>query len=217
MPLPYTPPSNKKRPYPLIFSGQKISKKFFKKISAQSNKRPYKMPYNRKMSRKAARGQKLPPLEVEFLNSLTADALIVRVNALYTAGWSLQCIGEALSPKRPRTTIRSWVLKASSQEKSGIEVIDAPIPLPKQLTEEGVYQTKRNTQRIPDGTLEDIKTLAPLARTFRSRMASTSAPAVANDRLTRICKDLYSKNVSIRELAEAAGVTYRAMYKRVIL
>ncbi len=175
------------------------------------------MPYNGEMSRISARGQKLPPQEVELLNSLTADVLIERVNALYTAGWSLQCIGEALSPKRPRTTIRSWVLKASSQEKSGTEVIDAPIPSPKVIEKESVYQTRRNSQRIPAGTLEDIKTLAPLARTFRSRMASTSAPAVANERLTRICKDLHSKNVSIRELAEAAGVTYRAMYKRVIL
>jgi DNA-binding Xre family transcriptional regulator len=175
------------------------------------------MPYNRKMSRTAARGQKLPPQEVEFLNSLSADALIVRVNALYTAGWSLQCIGEALSPKRPRTTIRSWVLKASSQEKSGTEVIDAPIPTPKQRSEEGGYQKKRNSPGIPNRTLEDIKQLAPLARTFRSRMASTSAPAVANQRLTELCKDLHSRNVSIRELAEAAGVTYRAMYKRVIL
>jgi DNA-binding Xre family transcriptional regulator len=167
------------------------------------------------MSRISARGQKLPPLEVELLNSLSADALIVRVKALYTAGWSLQCIGEALSPKRPRTTIRSWVLKASSQEKSG-NVIDAPIPSPKKR-DPSVYQKKRTSPGIPQDSFEDIKQLAPLARTFRSRMASTSAPAVANERLTAICKELHSKNVSIRELAEAAGVTYRAMYKRVIL
>lgn len=168
------------------------------------------------MSRISARGQKLPPLEVELLNSLSADALIVRVKALYMAGWSLQCIGEALSPKRPRTTIRSWVLKASSPEKSG-NVIDAPIPTPKKRSEEGGYQKKRNSPGIPQDLFEDIKQLAPLARTFRSRMASTSAPAVANQRLTDLCKDLHSRNVSIRELAEAAGVTYRAMYKRVIL
>ena len=175
------------------------------------------MPYNREMSRRSARGQKLPPQEVEFLNSLAADDLVVRVKALYVEGWSLQCIGEALSPKRPRTTIRSWVLRASSQEKSGIEVIDAPIPLPKPKVEGGSYQKKRNSPGVPQGALEDIKHLAPLARTFRSRMASTSAPAVANQRLTELCKDLHSQNVSIRELAEAAGVTYRAMYKRVIL
>lgn len=169
------------------------------------------------MSRKAARGQKLPPQEVELLNSLTADALIGRVNALYTQGWSLQCIGEALSPVRPRTTIRSWVLKASSKEKSDTGIIDAPIPSPKLVSEEGVYQKKRKSTDISTKVLEDIRLLAPLARTFRSRMASTSAPAVANQRLTGLCKELHTNGVSIRALAEAAGVTYRAMYKRVIL
>lgn len=175
------------------------------------------MPYNRKMSRKAARGQKLPPQEVEFLNSLTADALIVRVKALYTQGWSLQCIGEALSPVRPRTTIRSWVLKASSQEKSDTGIIDAPIPMPKLAPEESAYQRKRKSKGIPQDLVEDIRSLAPLARTFRSRMATTSAPAVANQRLTVLCKELHTNGVSIGALAEAAGVTYRAMYKRVIL
>lgn len=176
------------------------------------------MPYNGTMSRRSARGQKLPPQEVEYLNSITMDALIVRVNALYVEGWSLQCIGEALSPKRPRTTIRSWVLKASSQEKSDTrQVIDVPIPTPKLVTEEGGYQKKRTSPGIPQNVFEDIQYLAPLARTYRSRMASTSAAAVANQRLTELCVGLHKENVSIRELSEAAGVTYRAMYKRVIL
>lgn len=163
------------------------------------------------MSRKAARGQKLPPQEVELLNSISADALIGRVTALYNEGWSLQCIGEALVPRRPRTTIRSWVVKAVPN------TIDAPIPSPKQVTEEGGSQKKRVSPGIPQNTFEDIKQLSPLARTFRSRMASTAAPSVANQRLTQICKELHQNNVSIRELAEAAGVTYRAMYKRIKL
>jgi DNA-binding Xre family transcriptional regulator len=48
-------------------------------------------------------------------------------------------------------------------------------------------------------------------------MATTAAQAVANDRLTGICITLYKNGVSIKELAEAAGVTYRAMYKRIKL
>jgi DNA-binding Xre family transcriptional regulator len=48
-------------------------------------------------------------------------------------------------------------------------------------------------------------------------MATTAAQAVANDRLTGICITLYQNGVSIKELAEAAGVTYRAMYKRIKL
>lgn len=168
------------------------------------------------MPRRSARGQKLPPQEVELLNSITMDALIVRVNDLYLAGWSLQSIGEALSPQRPRTTIRSWVLKASSQTPSG-EIVDAPIPSPTLRTEDGGYQKKRVSPGIPQDIYEDIQRLAPLARTFRSRMSSTSAPSVANGRLTDLCKNLNTKGVSVKELAEAAGVTYRAMYKRIKL
>jgi hypothetical protein len=175
------------------------------------------MPYNGTMSRRSARGQKLPPQEVELLNSLSTDDLIGRVNALYLEGWSLHGIGEALSPMRPRSTIRSWVLKASSQEKSDTGTIDAPIPTPKLRLESSDVRKKRVSPGIPQDVYEDIQQLAPLARTFRSRMASTSAAAVANQRLTALCKDLHAKRVGITELAEAAGVTYRAMYKRVIL
>lgn len=66
-------------------------------------------------------------------------------------------------------------------------------------------------------TIEDIRILAPLARTFRAKMASTAAPAVANARLTDLCKELYANDVPIKDLAAAAGVTYRAMYKRIKL
>lgn len=167
------------------------------------------------MSRRTARGQQLPPAEVELLNSLTPEQRVTRVYDLFQAGWSLQNIGDALSPKRPKTTIRVWVQKASSSKP---EVIDAPIPTPKLKTPEGGYQKVRpSSPGISQDDLEQIRSLAPLARGYRSRMASTSAPAVANQRLTDLCKRLHSKNVSVRELAEAAGVTYRAMYKRLFL
>lgn len=169
------------------------------------------------MSRKSARGQKLPPQEVEYLNSLTLDALIVRVNALYNVGWPLQAIGEALSPRRPRSTIRSWVVRAAESEKH--ELVDAPIvPTPRQKEVTEVRQKgKGDTPEISSSVMYEIKTLAPLARGFRSRMASTSAAAVANSRLTELCVKLYKDGVGIKELAQAAGVTYRAMYKRIKL
>ena len=165
------------------------------------------------MSRRAARGQELPPAEVELLNGLEAAARIERVAELFNAGWSLQAIGDSLSPKHPRSTIRSWVLKAS-----GLKVIDAPIPVPKLKTDKNGYtKTRPKSPGISEDVLEQIRLLAPLARGFRSRMASTSAPAVANGRLTELCKNLNENGVSVRELAEAAGVTYRAMYKRIKL
>lgn len=165
------------------------------------------------MSRKPARGQKLPPQEVELLNSLSADALIVRVHALYTQGWSLQAIGEDLQPPRPRTTIRSWVLKAPTLPQ---KIVDAPIPEPKTVSSAPRPQ-KKTSKGIPPTSLDDIKHLAPLARTFRSKMASTSAAAIANSRLTELCQSLYNSGVQIKDLAAAANVTYRAMYKRIKL
>jgi hypothetical protein len=48
-------------------------------------------------------------------------------------------------------------------------------------------------------------------------MASTSAAAVANSRLKDICKRLHEQGVAVKELADLAGVTYRAMYKRLFL
>lgn len=165
------------------------------------------------MSRRAARGQELPPEEVELLNNLEGDARIERVAELFNAGWSLQAIGDSLSPKHPRSTIRSWVLKAV-----GLNLINAPIPVPRLKTDKSGYVKKRpKSPGISEDDLEQIRHLAPLARTFRSRMASTSAAAVANQRLTELCKKLNENSVSVRELAEAAGVTYRAMYKRIKL
>jgi hypothetical protein len=165
------------------------------------------------MSRRTARGQQLPPEEVELLNTLKGEQRTERVAALFNAGWSLQTIGDSLHPRHPRSTVRSWVVKAKGQN-----LIDAPIPTPKLKTPDGGYQKVRpESPGIPQGDLEQIHYLAPLARGYRSRMASTSAPAVANQRLTDLCKRLHANNVSVRELAEAAGVTYRAMYKRLFL
>lgn len=170
-------------------------------------------------NRKAARSQPLPPQEVEHLNSLKQDDLIPRVYHLYQAGWALQAIGEALSPKRPRSTIRSWVLRY--QLPTDRDLTDAPIPLVPTPTEKAPPKGTKKRRADSPGLLPDetelIQSLAPLARTFRSRMSSTSAAAVANDRLTAICIRLYNNGVSIKELAHAAGVTYRAMYKRVKL
>lgn len=165
------------------------------------------------MSRRAARGQQLPPEEVELLNGLEGQIRYERVAALFNAGWSLQAIGDSLLPRHPRSTVRSWVLRAKGQN-----LVDAPIPVPVLKTDEGGYQkVKDKSPGIQQDDLEQIRRLAPLARGFRSRMASTSAPAVANERLTDLCKRLHQNSVSVRELAEAAGVTYRAMYKRIKL
>lgn len=146
--------------------------------------------------------------------------MIFRVKLLFDGGWPLDAMGESFPRKRTRSTIRSWVLRAEQNWDSDACSVfaDAPIPEPRLKTPEGGYQKiKPEGQKIRTNDLEQIKQLAPQARTFRSRMASTSAPAVANQRLTELCKKLHQEKVGIKDLAEAAGVTYRAMYKRIML
>jgi len=175
------------------------------------------------MSRHVARGQQLPPHEVELLNLLDLDHLIIRVAALYDAGWSLQSMGDSLVPTRQRSTIRSWVLRAKSTESTHQVNVPVPatteeelppLPLPRVKT---VTTNGKTDFVVPEDLQAQIKQLAPLARTYRSRMSSTSAAAVANSRLKDICKRLHEQGVSTKELADLAGVTYRAMYKRLFL
>lgn len=174
------------------------------------------------MSRRTARGQQLPPQEVELLNLLDLDHLIVRVHALYHAGWPLQSIGDSLVPSRQRSTIRSWVLRVDEQASKHEVNVELPVPPkletpPIPLPIDKSATPKSDNLAIPDDLQAQIKQLAPIARTYRSRMSSTSAAAVANSRLKDICRRLYESGASVKDLADSAGVTYRAMYKRLFL
>ena len=166
------------------------------------------------MTRRPARNQPLPPEEVSRLDSLTPDALITRVYDLYHAGYTLQSIGDALTPPRPRSTVRAWLLRFTPPQER--DLVDAPIPAPTYKTHPDGYQKRRP---VSPGILPDelalIQELAPKARQYRAKMSTNAAAAVANDQLTAICIRLHSAGVTINELARAAGVTYRAMYKRI--
>ena len=56
--------------------------------------------------------------------------------------------------------------------------------------------------------------IAPIARRYRSKANPNGSYRIANDELTEIVKNQYARGVSIRELSLAAGVTYRAMARR---
>lgn len=155
----------------------------------------------------------LPPQEVELLNSITLDALTIRVRDLHLAGWSLQSIGDALIPPRRKTTVRSWVMRAGTSSYAPHEVIDAPTPNPGPKLSNRASKPEPST--ISPTDLQQLRDLAPLARQFRSGMSPSSAPAIANARLSTLAKALYQNGVSLKDLALHANVTYRAMYKRV--
>lgn len=59
-----------------------------------------------------------------------------------------------------------------------------------------------------------IAKIAPIARRYRAKANPNGIYKEANDELTNIAKEQYARGVSIRELSLAAGVTYRAMARR---
>lgn len=162
-------------------------------------------------SRRSARNQPIPPEEGAILRGLRGYSLYARTKQLYQAGWTLAAIGAVFDPPKARTTIKNWVDIASDTANS----LDLPpVAVPTLLTPE-IYVPKRpKSPGIDPGDLLQIQTLAPIARKYRSSMNPAHAAALANENLTILCKRLRADNVTVQELADAAGVTYRAMARR---
>jgi hypothetical protein len=156
----------------------------------------------------------LPSDEVTFLESLPREKFESRLKALWEAGWSLSSLGDSLNPKRPKTTIHFWVRRAKIEEQP------REVPLPKKKSLVTATPTKKPPRLRPvsPGVPADLKPrlreLSQLARRYRSRTPKESIFAKANEELTTIAITLRSMGVPTAAIAEAAGVTYRAMAKR---
>jgi hypothetical protein len=152
--------------------------------------------------RKSARNQPLPHAEAEFLKTLTGVELKARCYNLYESGWTLAAIGLPLA--KPRSTVRSWVVSGPYPPQ------ETPTP------EDRSYVPKKpKNPGLPPEAIAAIQELAPLARKYRSRLAQSHPATIANQDLTSLCTLLHESGVPLQELADAAGVTYRAMYRRV--
>jgi len=164
-------------------------------------------------TRRPARKQALPSTEVSLIHSLPEDLVYARLGELFEAGWTLSSIGNAFDPPRVRSTVRSWILRSQNPAQTTTGYL---VPVPKLKTQpRGAYVSRRP---VSPGIAADvharIEQLSPLARRYRSGMLRTTAVAQANDELTQICTELHAQNVTVKELATAAGVTYRAMARR---
>ena len=187
--------------------------------------------------------ERLPEVERAYLCSLSSALVRERARALHAAGWSLASIAEAWSPPRQRSTIRAWVLSPTSPEPA--PSFTQPLPLPSSssssssssLIEAGEKadleqsasapaQAKTKTKarrrvydpdnpKISAAQKKRISNLAPLARRYRARTPQNGTYSRANRELTDLCRTLYYSGTSVRELSLAAGVTYRAMARRV--
>ncbi len=182
----------------------------------------------------------LPPDEAQVLRSLSGKILRARVSELFYSGWSLAAIAEAFDPPRARSTIRSWITpsptlypsrptpslpsSSSSSSSSSLPITaaedshspspaSAPSPAPKPREERRIYDPR--SPQLSIAAARKIADLAPVARHHRAGASPTGRYAVANDELNRLCRLHFERGASIRELALAAGVSYKAMERRV--
>ena len=164
--------------------------------------------------RRSARNKFIPLSEIDYLNSLSGDVLHKRVQLLYDQGWTLRAIGDVLNPRRSRTTIKSWVERSRHHE---LIAPLPPTPSPSYDTHPDGYQ--RLTPKSPGVSPSDaerLQYLATHAKNYRARMSPNSLPAQCNEELSQLTLELYDADVSIADIARAAGVTHRAIYKRLL-
>jgi hypothetical protein len=156
----------------------------------------------------------LPQDEVTFIAALPRPEAEARLRALWEAGWSLQILGSSLNPPRPKTTIHFWVKRAESVEQQRV----IPAPPPKSLTTSVPTKSAPRLRSISPGVPSDmrprLRELSAQAKRYRAKTAPDSPLALANDELTAIARTLRSMGVPTAAIAEAAGVSYRAMARR---
>lgn len=158
--------------------------------------------------------QKLPENEVRFLETLDQEARNSRISALHDAGWSFSVIGASMNPPVAKTTVHFWSKKAvrAHQER------EVPLPPVKSIPQSVPTKTPPRYRTVSPGVppkmKDEIRNLASQARNYRSRTPPGSPYALANDALTSIAKTLREMGVPTSSIAEAAGVSYRAMARR---
>jgi len=156
----------------------------------------------------------LPNDEVEFLGSLPREEMESRLRALWEAGWSLQILGESLIPPRPKTTIHFWVKRATPTT----QIRNIPPPPPKSLTTSVptriAPRMRTVSPGVPPAMRPRLRELSALARRYRANTPPSSPYAIANEQLTEMAKNLRMMGVPTADIAEAAGVSYRAMARR---
>jgi len=167
----------------------------------------------------------LPNDEVVKLLSCSGDPLRARVHALREAGWTLASIAAAWNPPKSRSSIKSL---ATQKTSSYLPVVSSPddSTLPAAEDSHQALPTTRTHSRarrfynktkptLTQAHRKQLFKLAPIARRYRSKANPAGIYAVANNELTVLCVSHYRSGTSIEELASAAGVTYRAMARRV--
>ena len=170
------------------------------------------------MPRRYARDQNLPDNTRMVLISLFKQGDRDRfqfVHSLFEAGWTLRAIGEAFNPPIPRSTVQYWVTNFDDLASSKANFQEF-MEMPTLKTPEGGYERlSPPSAPIPPHYASRLRQIASDARYYRSGTASTSVQALANSEMDQIVRELYDNGTKIADIARAAGVTHRAIKKRI--
>lgn len=158
----------------------------------------------------------LPSEEIEFLQALPHHQRDSRLAILHEAGWSLSVLSRGLD--KPKTTVHFWVRNAQKDPVLARRPVPKP-PLPITQTLQAGQSLKIRTisPKVPPDLRPKIRELSIHSRRYRAKTPKDSPMAQANRELTRLAVSLHSQGVPTADIAEAAGVTYRAMARRIAL
>lgn len=160
----------------------------------------------------------LPQSEIDLLAALSETntaAFHSRLRALWESGWSLSVLGNSVSPKRPRATIHYWVKKAvQTPQIAAIPTPEFNKPLTTALLGVVPAKTRTISPSVTPETAAKLRSLSLQARRYRARTADGNKFAVANREFTDLVKQLRSEGVPAVDIAEAAGISYRAVARR---
>lgn len=151
----------------------------------------------------------LPPAEVEYLSSLTQPRKSSRLAQLHASGWSLSQLALSLQPPRPKTTVHFWVRNAQPAPPTA-----PPTPTPP-INPLRATNIRSISPKVPPEQRPILRELSSQARRYRSGTPDSASTARANRELTRAVLQLRDFGVPTQDIADAAGVSYRAMAKRI--
>jgi hypothetical protein len=148
----------------------------------------------------------LPAPEREFLASLPRNHLAIRLRDLNKAGWSLHSLSQSLTPPRPKTTVHYWIANSHAPTPSHFPATYPPPP-----TQRAVRAV---APAVPPHLRARLRELAVLAARNRAKIRPDAPQARASHELTELARVLRSQGIPTAEIAKAAGISYRAMHRR---
>lgn len=158
----------------------------------------------------------LPQDEMRFLESLQLPDMHARLAHLHAHGWSLASIARSFSPPRPKTTVHYWIRNAPSPSEQRRSVPPPPInTIMHAIPVIKSPKVRSISPKVPPNMRPHLRELAQVSRRYRAKTPPHSATAQANQKLTQLAVQLHSHGVPTSDIAAAAGLTYRAIARRI--